>query len=432
MGLLNPATTVLPLRDSLQGRDRDGLFSATVTGPVRYDDNGLIVEPGTTNYIHNPVGAVGTSGWSSIGSISVTAEPSLPGPLPGWLAGSITTGFRIEALTNQGVSSGMIFGGTTAALSGATVHSVMAWVWVPSAFSATTLQLRATNYAGATQSDENVDLSQRDQWQLVIASVTPVSGDLSGGLSVTVQGGTMLAGERFWVTCAAIQPEAVATSPAVGSMGPGYSWAGTPHASASVRAMTSPGTSADNRVDSVRGCVIARAKLHRDAGVNQQVVSVGANGTWDFLSLIGRHGVTDTTRFVSRVGAANERSVIGPVVPVEDRHTFYAAWDADGIGVAVDDGSLTTASRVETPGGAFAGGVAIGRLASSFPLNGSISDLTFYDASLSDQRRAIVLDALANDVPPDMLWGLFATEEEYEQRQRVLAAPLPGDSWDGE
>lgn len=417
MGLLNPVTTVLPLRDSLQGRDRSGLFSATATGPVRYDDNGLIVEPGVTNYVPNPVGISDGASWGVYSSVAITYGVPVPGPLPGWLANLVTTCVQFEATVDTPVGPYSIAQSPNATLPSATPHVSSMWIWIPTAFSGSSLTMYHSNFVGATGlSSAIVNLALRDQWQWVRnITVTPDAGDFSGTINLRnfdVGGSPMLAGERIYCVLAQTEPGTISTSSIVGSMGPGYSWAGTPHNSASVRAATVPTIPIANHLSTIRGSVIARVRLHYDTGnANQRLLSVGEAASNDWLGMYARSVATDLVRMQSIVSGGTARNVTTTAPTIGTRASYYGEWGSE-VGVAVGGGSVARVNRVETPTGVTTGSsVIIGRLGSSEVLGGSISDLLIYDAPLSDTRHAIVLDALANDADMDELWELF---EEWE------------------
>lgn len=405
MGALNPLLTSLLPRDSLQGRDRDGLFSATATGPVRYDDDGLIVEPAVTNYVRNPIAGTGTTSIGGTAQSSVDRVTSLPAPLPGWLGPAVTTGILVTC-TSSAMGNLALFSADPAS---AIPHTIQAHVWLPSALSATGIALRVGQFAGVTPVDYPASMALRDQWQPVIGAFTPDAGDLSGNVIVRVTDGTMQVGEQIWVTVVAMQPESVATSPAVGSIGPGYSWASTPHNSASTRALTVATIPVAGHLDTVRGSVVARVKLHYDTDSHQRVLSAGSISSNDYLSLNARDGNNDNVRLTSVIAGGTARDATNPALTVGQAATLYGEWETDTLGLAINEGAKTTANRVEVPTGSVTGAdIAIGSTGTVQALGGSLSDLLIYDAALSDARRALVLDALDNEATEDELWGLFA------------------------
>lgn len=412
MGALNPLLTSLLLRDSLQGRDRAGLFTATAAGPVRYDDAGLIVEPAVTNYVLNPIAGVDTSSWSKHADIALNRVTSLPAPLPGWLGTVVTTGFELVA--NADISgSGVVLVEAGATLGSAIPHTHSWYVYVPSAFSATQIIGVAASLTGATANvNGTADMGSRNGWQRIAGTVTPDAGDLSGAFSLRLNGGTMLAGERLYFTCAAVQPESVLTSPAVGSMGAGYAWAGTAHNSVSTRAETGLSIPNAGHISALRGALVARVRLNdAPSGQREIVQAVLFSGTAgsDFLALNRGTGAT-SPRFQSRSngGSFISANAIG-ALSVGQRAAVWGAWTEGTIAAAVGTDGLVSAAR-DVPVGTFGSNdIQIGRAAAgSALLSGLLRDLLIYDAPLSDARRAIVLDALDDEATEEELWGLFA------------------------
>lgn len=227
--MANPTLVVEGFNGSL------GSFSGV--DPIRYD-SGLWLEEAESNYVPNPVGATDVAGWSAQTDITMSHETSLPGPLPGWLAGLVTTGFRLTATANR---SGNLAVSTQAAVDAAGAHRVAVYLWVPAAFSATQVGVRPTNFGGAGMSFTEVfaDLSMRDQWQRLDGPFTVDAADLLGSILIRTTAGTMLAGEILWFTLAEIQPGSVLTSAVAETLGSGYANVGTAHNSASTRAASS-------------------------------------------------------------------------------------------------------------------------------------------------------------------------------------------------
>lgn len=403
--------TSLLLRDSLQGRDRSGLFTATATGPVRYDDAGLIIEPAVTNAISNPVVAISTNNWFSSAEFDVARVTTLPAPLPEDLAG-ITTAYRVTA--NQDITGSLSIqvasmGGTW---SSAGAHTNSVYIYVPTAFGGTAIELRNSNFTGSSQTAGTTDLGVRDDWQRVIAGMVLDAGDLTGSITLRMTSGTMLTGQQLWIVGAQSEPGTVATSLAVGDMGPGYAWGGTAHNSVSTRAETGLTIPHAGHISALRGALVARVRLN-DApsgqrGIIRVVLYSGTAGS-DLLALNRATGAT-SPRFQSRSngGSFISANAIG-ALSVGQRAAVWGVWTEGTIAAAVGTDGLVSAAR-DVPAGTFGSNdIQIGReSAGSTLLSGLLSDLLIYDAPLSDARRAIVLDALDNEATEDELWGLFA------------------------
>ena len=259
-------------------------------------------------------------------------------------------------------------------------------------------------------------------WQWVWSVITLEQSDRTDLYfyisSATV--GDQIVGSTFDATFTQFEVGSIPTSPIPeldfsGNPIPGYSWASTPHASASVRAETGVPLPSANRIDPERGAVVARVRLH-DGGSGQRevfraVLFSGATGS-DLIEI--NRGTSQTSpRLQARSnGGSNATAAASGLLADGQRTAVWGMWTEDEIMAASGGDALVVAAR-NTPIGTFGVNDAqIGRAApGSSLLNGSISDLLIYDAPLSDQRRAIVLDALANDADMDELWALF---EEWE------------------
>lgn len=402
MGALNPLLTSLLLRDSLQGRDRDGVFSATATGPVRYDDNGLIVEPGVTNRVQNPVCGVNTTNWLSSAEFDVARVTSLPAPLPDGLSG-ITTAYRVTA--NQDITGSLsiqvaTIGGTW---SSAGAHTNSVYIYVPTAFGGTAIELRSTNFTGSSQTVGTTDLGVRDDWQRVIAGMVLDAGDLTGAVTLRMTSGTMLTGQQLWIVGVQSEPGTVATSLAVGDMGPGYSWAGTPHNSASVRAATVLTFDPDGRVDNDSFAMVGRFSLDHITDNWQAIASAGEQDIGNFFGVFNR----DDGRFSAKSngGWAEDSLTFTPGSP---QIAYVAGKDTDWIG-QLDDNTPITDTRSD--GGAWSNSnVYIGSTNNGDYLNGSVGPIAFYDRPLTDAELDKVKAAISLGRNP---WGLLAPKKQY-------------------
>ncbi len=233
----NPVLLVASLASSLAYTDRAGAGTLTGVDPIRYD-NGLWLEQGTSNYARNQVAKNDTVQWGVDSTATWTRETTLPGPLPGWLAPLVTTCFKFTATANiVGGASSLVYT-TNDAVPGAGTYIPAAYIWVPSSYGTAPLTIHGAAYTGGTTSEGSVDLGLRDQWQLCQGEQVVVGGDLTGVLGVVRSGGTIATGESFYLTLAMFQP-APLTSPAVGSFGMGYAFAGTVERSTSTRAASS-------------------------------------------------------------------------------------------------------------------------------------------------------------------------------------------------
>jgi len=191
------------------------------------------IEQGTTNLVTNPIGGAGAvTGWVAGGTNTITAvtfaaegiaDPVIDGK-------TITTGFRVT-YQDLAVPLARIPATLTAA-----IHAYGLQVYLPAAWDGTgSHYVGADNFAvGSGTVSAPIDTGLRDQWQRAGSTFTPGGADLTGNLTVRV--GAPTVGRSLYITAGQIEQKSTATSYCDGSLGTGYSWSGTAHASSSVRA----------------------------------------------------------------------------------------------------------------------------------------------------------------------------------------------------
>ena len=138
-----------------------------------------------------------------------------------------------------------------------------------------------------------------DQWQRIECTITIAGGDLAGNLDVREQGSTPTAGKFFYVDAVQIEARAYTTPDCDGSLGTGFSWSGTAHASTSARTGTfnniySAGLNTD--FDGQEGSFVVWAKVS-----GARVWTNSINNTPLYIR------VNDGNRMHVRITSANSR-----------------------------------------------------------------------------------------------------------------------------
>ena len=116
----------------------------------------------------------------------------------------------------------------------ATDHTLGIWVYVPSGYDGNAPYIRLDNF-DPNSANVTVDMTKRDQWQVVSASVALTGPDLAGNPKIHLPAGSPSTGKFIYVDGWQIEEKAYPTPPFDGSFGDGYSWTGTAHASTSIR-----------------------------------------------------------------------------------------------------------------------------------------------------------------------------------------------------
>lgn len=187
---------------------------------------GLRVERGTTNLLPNPTAGLAAAGWSAGGAnglARVTDLPSMEG-----LPDGVSTGLQLTcqdsaslAFVASSISSGP--------------HAFSAWVYVPSDWDGGQIEVRADwGFSGASVTGAHwADMGARDRWQR-LWQVADVGADVDGTPLIRTNA-LPTPGRSVLVAAAQLEAQPLPTSYADGSLGAGYAWTGSAHASASVR-----------------------------------------------------------------------------------------------------------------------------------------------------------------------------------------------------
>jgi hypothetical protein len=198
--------------------------------------------------------------------------------------------------------------------------------------------------------------------------------------------------QTFYVGYLGCEAKPYPTSPCIGNMGTGYSWAGTAHNSASTRAAATLTFSPVGRIAPVRGSIVLAARRVVNTGVNQTLLDAGDGGAGtDRLTL--RFTPAGALQLACQSnGGAVITVTTAETAALGDEVICYAAWDGTDISVRLGSGSLATGTR-DVPAGSFgAGNASLGtRQDGSDPLNGALGPVLVYASPLSPMRRDVLV-----------------------------------------
>lgn len=292
----------------------------------------LRVEAGTTNLVPNPSFETGTAGWSLLGT-NTLAQSSAQ-------AQSGTSALRCT----YGNNTVLAFIGSLV-LPSAGTYTFSAWVYVPADWDGGRIEVHGWSYVGSTTvASAQADMSRRDQWQRIWETFT-VAGDLDGQ-PVVLTASAPTTGRAIYVDAVQLEAGARASSYADGSLGAGYAWTGTTHASSSTRAagsLQAPGA----WLDPVCGSVAAWLRPEWAATANEEHTvlhrRVAAGQEWRLFA-------TTSARWRLEIQTG------GSIAFVETAAThgsgvavaLAAAWDERSLAIAVG-GQLTIAARTVPP-----------------------------------------------------------------------------------
>ena len=186
--------------------------------PVKYGD-GVFVEEGTTNLITNPSFETNTTGWTGAGT-----APTLTRSTARSFVGSASLLVTWPAAAAQ--ASVVLWNNLAATIS--QTYTISVWVYVPTGSPAVSLGY----YDGANHILATSTLF--DRWQRLTGTFT---AGFTGTHGVGIyNAATATAGQSCYVDAVQAENKTYSTSFCDGSLGSGYAWTGTAHASTSTRA----------------------------------------------------------------------------------------------------------------------------------------------------------------------------------------------------
>ena len=183
----------------------------------------IIVPAQTVNLVTNPSFETNTTGWGTSGTNTIAASTT-----------QSKFGYRSLLCTYQ---DDLNMGYTNITLTAA-AHTASWWIYVPTTFDGTAINLAAEGFTSATGTlIVAADLTKRDQWQRVEITFTPDGGDLTGSI-VARAVGPPTAGRFVYIDAVQCEALSYSTTFCDGDQ-PGCEWNGTKHASTSTRSAQS-------------------------------------------------------------------------------------------------------------------------------------------------------------------------------------------------
>lgn len=215
---------------SLRWTDVDTpLAEGDITGTVHFEDGNetrqraIVIEEETTNLVANPSIETNITGWSSAWSDTVTRSDD-----------QAKFGSHSLKIVSDGGPVGAIHTDIAGLTPAATV-TVTAYVYVPSSNTTLiTMQLTAWDGGGFTNAVV-ATTAVTDRWQRLEVQKTVPGG---GSIRIGVSEGASAVGDLFYADGVQVEELDHSTTFCDGSLGPGYAWTGTAHASTSTREAT--------------------------------------------------------------------------------------------------------------------------------------------------------------------------------------------------
>ena len=222
--LLGPGCEITPTSwTSLRGQ------TATISGAFHQSagrwpgTRGLVVEEGTENLATNPSFEINTTGWGTCGTNTIATSTD-----------HALFGSQSCKCTYQNNST-LLYDSVTVPASGD--YTLTANIWIPSGWDGGNIQISLALFTGVTTSANVNSGGVTGRWVRLRRTINIAAGDLSGQFLVQAISSPSVG---KWIYVDGVQWEKLdhATSYCDGSLGAGYSWSGTPHASTSTRIAT--------------------------------------------------------------------------------------------------------------------------------------------------------------------------------------------------
>ena len=298
-----------------------------VEGAFGVGSHALRLEEGTTNLVPNPSLEVDASNWVVIG-----------GSMARVTSGAHVGAASLECITAQGQ------GARTAALTltGGQAYTASAWVRASSGTGA----VRLAFWNSAFTVVASATVIANSEWQRVLVTYTPGSTGTHYVVVQNVSGAAL----TFGVDAVQAEAKAYATSYADGSLGTGYSWSGTAHASASTRA-ASRVQSPRGALDALQGAVACWVVpgWASDAAPSTPRIWRCAASASEALALTFDH-TNERWSFAATAGGSTEGVTLGDTFEAGEPRLLVASWTPQRLELHAGSagGAVSSAAFVRT------------------------------------------------------------------------------------
>lgn len=330
------------------------------------------VEEGTTNLLLNPSAEVdATTGCTVLAGATITRETAYAAL--GSACFKIVTpnvvaneGIALLSATGLGVTTARPYAGSMRLRGSGTVKVEVQIVYTDA----------SSTFSVAT----NVTLT--DAWQEIKDVVATASGTKTVTYVALIVRTPTQQAATIYLDCGQVEDnKTYSTSYTDGSLGTGYAWAGTPHASASTRANTSVTFNPTNRLSLAKGEVAARALFDYNPGNAHYVfshISGGGNRVYLYRS--------SANRISTGLGGFASVSIEPNTTADDTWVTTSVAWDG-ATGYLTKNGSVVD-SDAYTLLSTLSNSAAIGSFGAAQQLNGYLGPVAIFDRPLTDAERA--------------------------------------------
>ena len=344
------------------------------------------IEEATTNTVRDPSfeAATITTNWTAAGSatISKVTTHAYVGSNGGKVSCTASTSDGIDQLATSGAAASngqpWTVSGRIRAFAAADVGKTVK----PAIIERTSADaVVATNLGSA--------ITLTDAWQAFSYTVTLAGGGTVAKVTCGFRAGAATAVD-FVLDAVQLEQKAYATSYCDGTLGTGYSWSGTAHASTSSRTAATDSAATTNRINISAGSAVFRYQRSVDTSGEEIYGEVGTKGaSTDHI----RWGVDSSDRaFVewSSNNAAYQRVTRTGSLSIGTKYVWYVDWSGTTANIALGTESLTSGTRAAISGSWGAGNIVLEAVTGG----DYIGPVVIYDRPLTAAERAKVSAAI--------------------------------------
>ncbi len=335
----------------------------------------------TTNLIPNPRMANDVSGWSRGGT--------------GTSGRTLADGTAYATVTRGNTAAISLYSPVMPVTAGSTYTasaSVRRFSGSPFAF----IRIRwFSDTAGSVVISDSITttFALTDAPQRAVLTADAPAGAIRASVYVLSSAGTV--GEQFGVGFVQFEAKAWATPYADGSLGAGYSWAGTAHASASIRAGTALTVPVANHISPIQGEALVRVRKTDLTWFTATSTILRASdyptpGDLDAITLDITSASGTTSARIRRNEVTTAQPLITPF-PANQWAVVSLAWDATTVALRYHDGRVASVARTSPGRGLFNGSllfVGSYNAAGAQNFNGLIEQILLFDRPLTATERA--------------------------------------------
>lgn len=394
----NPALLFLSGNNTLAGEDTTGAILAVATGALRYRSGALpstqafFIEEGTTNLITNPSFEVSTSPWSpGNATIAVSTEQAQFGTSS--CKHTITDVSATPDLALFGSANRIPVNPSQPYTLSAHVFGTATRQYTPQVqwYDSGLLPIGAAIIGTAITATGEV-------WEeLVPLTETSPANAATAEIRLRVELTGSLVGDIAYFDGIQFEQKAFASTYADGSLGTGYAWTGTAHASTSTRSETQVTPPLPTAFSPERGSLAVYLRRDVDSNNSQFGLVFGQRVAGvDWLGVRAAVTNNDRPRAQWKSGTQADLATTWPTAITPGTwFLFYIEWVGTAVRIGVDDQPLVTGTRDAVQGTWSATTFDVGSFGLSQQVNGRVGPLLLIDRLLSDAERTGLVEATA-------------------------------------